>query len=145
MTHWLRTQIFARRLYGQRGGSSEKTILSAKETMEFVNSLCEARRREHLNGDLLQSRWTIQPVNTMIDSNNWDDECRDVLVRWMSDDAVVDAVAIFSFGAYYSSGRETIEALCGWDFFSQRVNARLSSQSKLNDSLEVSLTKALRG
>jgi hypothetical protein len=139
----LRTHVFIHKLFGHQDGSARQALISPKETENFSRSLGLGWRAEHLNGQLLQSRWSLQPVYTMIDSGSWDADCKDLLRSWMSDDAVVDAIGLFLFGAYYTTGQDTIEAFCGSDFLLRRAAERLSSSRPMHDTVRVSLKKAV--
>lgn len=143
MPAWLRTHLFAHRLFGNRGGTTEKFLLPAQETQDAIEVLCQQWRKEHFAGELLQSRWSLQTVYSMIDAEAWDAECKELLVSWMSEDAVVDGICLFLFGSYYSTGYETVEAFCGVDFLLRRANERLSSSDNLDPSLRVALKKAV--
>jgi len=137
----LRTHIFTHRMFGHQDGSASPAFMSLEETTRFVRTLGPLWRTEHLNGQLLQSGWGLQPVYTMIDSGDWDVDCKKLLQVWMTDDIIVDAIGLFLFGAYYSTGRDIIDAFCGFDFLLRRSKERLSSPRQMHDSVRVSLKK----
>lgn len=143
MPSWLRTHVFIYQLFGHQDRSSSQALISPKETADLVQSLGLVWRTEHLNAQLLQSRWSLQPVYTMIDSGSWAADCKNLLQTWMTDDIVVDAISLFLFGAYYSTGQDTVEAFCGWDFLLRRAKERLSSSRQMHDTVRVSLKKAV--
>jgi hypothetical protein len=145
LPHWVRSHIFGYHLFGSSGGSSASAVLSRIQTEVLAKQLGKTWRDEHLSGSLLQSRWDLQTVYTMIDVGAWDQECKQLLCDWMAKDVAVDAVALMLFGGHFSTGRDTVEGLCGWEFFADQAKARLASRSGANmsDSARLALKKGI--
>jgi hypothetical protein len=49
------------------------------------------------------------------------------------------------YGANYSTDRKTIDKMCGYEFYKERVKARVSSDEfiRLDESVQLALKKAL--
>lgn len=145
--YWLRSHIHTHGLFGNQKTGGEDWFLGPDETEEFSRYLANRWRGQHLARKLISFRWDLQPLYTMIDLNVWDEECRSVLDELLSDDVALDGMVLMLYGAHYSTDSKTVEKMCDYDKFLDRVNARLGSSGieRIDETVRISLKKALKG
>jgi hypothetical protein len=143
VAHWIRTHVFAHKLFGHSGGA-EKSFLDYSQTTAMVRELTTTWRTQHLAGDLIPCRWDLQPVYTIVDADLWDDHCRKLLDEMLAeDDKVLDAFALMLYGGPYSTDRDMVGKICNLEKFLQRANSRLSTSAPLEATARVALQKAV--
>lgn len=145
--HWLRTHIHLFGLFGQRKQGNKEGFLDAKQTEVLAREMAISWRAEHLSGELIPCRWDLQPVYTMIDTQVWDEKCRQALEDVLSDDRAFDGFSLMLYGSHFSTDSSTVEKMCSYERYIKRVKSRLASAtaSELHETVRTALQKAIKG
>lgn len=139
----LRSHMFKYGLFGCEQRGDEGAFLSEDEAKRIIKEVSKTRRKKHIEGRLLPSRWGIQPVFNMIDTGYWDEECISALRGALAAPEAVDGLSLMMFGANYSTGKESVEKIIGLEFFSSKVQQRLDTGADIHETTRVALEKAL--
>lgn len=83
-------------------------------------------RVKHLAGQLIPCRWDLMAVYTMVDTSEWDGECRKALEDVLQFNEVVDSLTLLFYGAGYTTDKTTVEKVVGYDQYIKRVRERLT-------------------
>src|ERR1700733_9383 len=142
---WLRHHIFSYGLFGQRQQSDRDTFLNVEQTKALAVDRSRALRSVHLQHQLIPCRWDLMPVYTMIDTSNWDDQCRMTVLADIASDDGIDGFTLMVYGSNYSTDKATIDKICGYEPFHERVKQRLTSPNiaEAHESVKLALEKAL--
>jgi hypothetical protein len=142
--YWLRSHIFAHRLFGNPTGRDNTSFLDKDQTLAMARQKSIAWRAIHMAGKLIPCRWDLQPVYTMIDMGVWDDQCRQLVDTALADNRAVDGLTLMLYGSYYTTGEDTIAKLCSYDLYAKRATERLeASADPPHESVLVALRKAV--
>ena len=133
-------------LYDCRKDGGDHWFLPQDQVVQAVEGLSREWKASHLQGDLLPRLWDLMPVYTMASAKTWDEECRAALDALIAaDNRAVDGLSLLFYGGHYTVGVETVESICSRERYVQRVNQRLESGERMDESLRVALTKAAKG
>jgi predicted KAP-like P-loop ATPase len=142
---WLRSHLVAHGLFGNKKGTITSAFLSADQTETLANKMAHDWRTEHLSGRLIPCRWTLDTVFTMLDTDTWDDLCREALDATLGNDDAVVGLTLMLFGGAYATGGEAIEKMCSYEKYLERVDGLLAGKSAvLDDTVKIAMRKALR-
>jgi hypothetical protein len=144
---WLRSQFSIYGLFGSSKGRTEGAFLTLEQTEAVARDMSSALLTKHLRGLLIPCRWELGPVYTMLATGTWGGPCRKQLDDALADDRALDGFTLMLYGAFFTTGRETVEKMCTYDAYIQRVIQRLASPT-INDahqSVRDALEKAKRG
>lgn len=141
---WLRHHIFAHGLFRQSTRDSRDTFLTDSQTKALAIEMSQQLRPLQIMGKLIPCRWDLQPVYTMLDTELWDSDCRRVLQANLAEDVALDGFTLMLYGAEYSTGREAIDKLCSYEFYSKRVKERIASTTleQAHETVRIALRKA---
>jgi hypothetical protein len=144
---WLRSHFSMYGLFGANKGRSEGAFLTLEQTEAVAHDMSNALVPNHLQGKLIPCRWELGPVYTMLDTGTWGDSCRRQLDDALADDRALDGFTLMLYGASFTTGRETVEKMCNYGAYIQRVTQRLESATINNahQSVRDALEKAKRG
>jgi hypothetical protein len=143
IAYWIRAHVFAFGLFGNEKRQGETLFLTLQQTEALVRDLAVAWRSGHLSGQLIQCRWDLQPVFTMVDMGIWDKPCQSALDKELENDAAVDGLTLLLYGGGYAVSRDTVGKICSLDNYIERAQKRLNSHDDIHDSVKVALQKAL--
>ena len=124
--HWLRTHLFAHGLFKRASQSSHAQFLSKEVTEREAHLLSSEWREKHLTGNLIPCAWDLMTVYTMLDTGIWDEECKKHLENDLERDDALDAFVLMLYGAHYTTDKETVNQMCGYDKFISRVRKRIA-------------------
>jgi hypothetical protein len=143
---WLRHHIHAFGLFGNEARGGEDWFLEPTKVETLATEIARNRYEEHLSGKLIPCHWNLDSVYIMLDTGTWDNACKDSLYSALADDRAIDGFTLMLFGANYAAGSSTIEKICGYDRYIERVKKRLDStnQVALDESVQIALKKALQ-
>lgn len=142
--NWIRRQIFLHGLFGRQKRSENASILNAEQTEALANDMSHGWRTQHLSGKLIPCRWDLMPVYTMLDTGVWDDLCRVTLDEQIATDAGLDAFTLMLYGAHFTTDQATVERMCSYESYIQRVRERLDAKDA-DETVRVALRKAQAG
>jgi hypothetical protein len=137
----LRSHIFHYGLFGHSPHTESVVLSHADETEQIARATALKHRDQHLNGRFLWTLWDFNPVYTMVDTEIWDDACRDRLKEFLADPRAVDTVTLMFYGAHYMTGRDFISKFTDLDQYLALVDQRLAT-SDLHESVRLALEKA---
>jgi hypothetical protein len=142
---WIRSHIFRHNLFGQTDQGSKPTFLTADQTKALAIGLSKEMRTKQLSRALIPCRYDLQPVYTMIDTGEWDLPCQEALQSDIERGPALDGFTLMLYGGNYSTGRSTIRKMCSYDFYLEKVKARIASPEfgRLHESVQIALKKAL--
>jgi hypothetical protein len=142
---WIRSHIFRHSLFGQTSQGDKAIFLNAEQTKALAIDFSKEMRTKQLSADFIPCRYDLQPVYTMIDTGEWDSKCKEVLASDFSNGAALDGFTLMLYGSNYSTDRSTIEKIVPYDFYIEKVKARVASEqfAQLHESVQVALKKAL--
>ena len=145
--HWLRNHIHLFGLFGQRKQEGNEWFLDASKTEVLAHEMAQRWRADHLSGELIPCRWSLQPVYTMIDTQVWDEECRQALEDVLSDGRALDGFSLMLYGSHFSTDSSTVEKMCNYECYIKRVKSRLASETagELHETVRTALQKAIDG
>lgn len=145
--HWLRSHIHLLGLFGQRKQEGNGWFLDAEQTEVLAREMAQSWRAEHLSLELIPCRWDLQPVYTMIDTQVWDEECRQGLDDVLLDDRALDGFSLMLYGSHFSTDSSSVEKMCSYECYIKRVKSRLASETagELHETVRTALQKAIGG
>jgi hypothetical protein len=141
---WIRRQIFLHGLFGHKSRKENAPILDVEQTKAVAVDLSHRWRGLHLSGRLIPCRWDLMPVYTMLDTGVWDEPCRKALDEVLKDARALDAFTLMLYGGAYTIGQESVERMCSYEEYADRVNSRLASPD-LHETVRTALMKAKGG
>lgn len=141
---WLRSHMFRYGLFGKVRRDGYPSFLNMTQTETETKKMSSNWRSLHIAGKLIPCRWNLMPVYTMLDTGQWDDECRKLVDEILVDDRVVDGLTLMLYGGHYTVDKDTVAKICSYDKYIERVRERLASPS-VHESARVALTKAESG
>ena len=142
--YWVRNLVFGHGLFGYEKRDISSLILDQKEAQAAISRLSKKWRKQYLAGELLPRLWGIQQVYTMLDTGDWDEECRAYLRATMRDDDALEGIALLVFGGHYSVDSATIDKIFGKNKLKNMIHQRMNNSEKSMDgSVQAALEKAL--
>ena len=142
---WLRSHLLAYGLFGNKKEGAASAFLSAQEAETLANELAQTWRADHLAGRLIPCRWTLNPVLIMLDTEAWDQTCREALDAALANDAAVVGFTLMLFGGLYSTAHEAIEKMCSYEAYLERVQTCLIANGRaLDETVKTAMHKALK-
>jgi hypothetical protein len=136
----LRSHVSHYGLFGHRN-SDRPVFLERGEVEQIARDTSLKYRERHLTGRFLWTLWELDPVYTMVETHAWDDACRERLRGFFEDPRAVDALTLMFFGRHYTTGRETISNIVGFDEYLAAVDRRLADHD-MHESVRLALEKA---
>jgi hypothetical protein len=124
--NWLREQMWAHGLFDLRARGGE-TWYTYKEALLWCDRLSKAWKQRLLQENLVKQAWDLHWAYAMLQSKNWDDDCRNRLTALLFDDETFDNLILMMFGGAYVTGKTAIAELCDPTTFWSRVDQRLES------------------
>jgi hypothetical protein len=146
-SHLLRHHLFVHGLFGCRREGGNDWFMTAEQTEAASQKLSGNWKVNHLKGDLLPHLWDLIPVYTMVDMNVWDENCRNALDSMLIEDLALDGFTLMLYGSHYTTSKDTVEKMCSYNTYIQRVQDRLASPSinEAHESVRIALNKAVKG
>ena len=140
----LRSHIFRHGLLGVQR-SEGAVFFNASDTEQLARSLSAKYRSAHLAGDWLVTLWHLNPVYTMLDTGNWDDDCRAKLLSMIEDDGALIGVTLLLYGHGYSTDGPIVAKLLDGERYRTRVQEFLNSgkAEALHETAQYALKRAV--
>ncbi len=145
--YWLRAHVHLFGLFGHDKLGSDEWFLDEEQIDALAREMAQTWRKEHLSGELIPCRWDLQPVYTMIDTQVWDEECRQALDDVLQDDRALDGISLMLYGGHFSTDSSTVEKMFDYECYTKRVKSRLASETagELHETVRTALNSALKG
>jgi len=135
--NWLREQMWAHGLFDLRARGGD-TWYTYKETSWWCDRLSKAWKQRFSQENLIKQSWDLHWVYAMLQSKNWDEDCRSRLTALLFDDETFDNLILMMFGGAYVTSKAAIAELCDPITFWSRVDQRLE-----NDGVAAEVRQAL--
>jgi hypothetical protein len=81
----------------------------------------------------------------MVDTGIWDDECREILDDALSEDDALIGLTLMFYGAYFTTDRSTVEKICNYERYIDRLRKLDTSEISLHETAKLSIRKAIAG
>lgn len=133
--------MFHHGLFGYTSSDRGRVFLERGEAEQIARDTAAKYRDQHLTGRFLWTLWELDPVYTMIDTDAWDDACRERLSGFFQDPRAVDALTLMFFGRHYTTGRGTISKFVDLETYFAAVERRLADEG-MHESVRLALKKA---
>jgi energy-coupling factor transporter ATP-binding protein EcfA2 len=140
----LRSHIHHYGLYKSKKSPNLGMFLSLEETHDVASKASKIWRGLHVAGKLLPAMWQLDAVYTACDLGDWDNECKQSLVKVLSDERALDAFMMFLFGPGFTTGQDTIDEIVGAAALSVMIEARQAEASfrNVDESVRLAYDKA---
>lgn len=122
----VRLHFFMHGVFGRRRDGAESAVLDKEATVKLGLDLSRDWKPRLIRGQILQYLVNFDPLLIMLDTDVWDDECRDYLQRSLRFSRNVDRVSLLLFGGRYMTEDAAIEKLCGRETLRRRAQWRLN-------------------
>ena len=141
----LRVHVFAHGLFNREEREEHGAFLEKDEALDVITHLSRQWQERHLTEPRWVARlWGLQPVYTMIDTGDWDAECRGRLHASLDDESAVVALTLMMFGSFYTTEKQTVSKIIGLDTYLPKLEELNRKASSLHETARVSVSKALR-
>jgi hypothetical protein len=141
---WIRSHMFRHSLFGNSEPNPKPAFLNADQTKALAIEFSKEMRPKQASRSLIPCRYDLQPVYIMIDTGEWDSVCQGILQEEIEAGPALDGFTLMLYGGNYSTSRSTIAKMLPYEFYLEKVKARIASVhfGQLHESVQVALKKA---